>query len=209
MCVIFLNEWLESFDINVTDEKTVLQTSEPLESQPNLAQQQKSLLIHIWNSTKAPVFVLRVFLMRSWRMQWCNSELLSKLYIYIYYIYIYIYLYSHTHVCCPDIHDASPSTSTYVTLEICRCQTCGSWHFNSATSVRSVSFAWPLLHAVTVCRTNSGVCLQSVMGLVAPESHMRCATFGDCLQSFKPLTIFPVGFLELTARPSKRCHFNT
>ena len=98
MCVIFLNEWLESFDINVTDEKTVLQTSEPLESQPNLAQQQKSLLIHIWNSTKAPVFVLRVFLMRSWRMQWCNSELLSKLYIYTYITYIYIHICIHTHM---------------------------------------------------------------------------------------------------------------
>ena len=133
-------------------------------------------------------------------MQWCNSELLSKLYIYT--LHIYIYLYSHTHVCCPDIHDPSPSTSTYVTLEICRCQTCGSWHFNSATSIRNVSFAWPSLHAVIVCRTDSGVCLQSVMSLVTPESHMRCATFGDCLQSCKPLIMFPVGFLELTARPA-------
>ena len=46
MCV-FSNDWLESFDINVTDEKTVLPASEPLESKPNLAQQQKLLLIHI------------------------------------------------------------------------------------------------------------------------------------------------------------------
>ena len=159
----------------------------------------KKLLIHIWNSTQARVFVLVLFCWEAGEW-WCISAFFPS------YIYIYIYIYTHAHIWLvsrPDIHDASPSTSTYVTLEVCRCQTCGSWHFNSATSVRSVSFAWPLLHAVIVCRTDSGVCLQSVMSLVAPESHMRGATFGDCLQSFKPLTIFPVGFLELTARPSK------
>ena len=200
MCVIFLNDWLESFDINVTDEKTVLQTSEPLESQPNLSQRNKKAADSHLEQYASSCVRSSVVLLRSWRMMvyFC---LLSKLHIYI-----YIYIYTHAHIWLvsrPDIHDASPSTSTYVTLEVCRCQTCGSWHFNSATSVRSVSFAWPLLHAVIVCRTDSGVCLQSVMSLVAPESHMRGATFGDCLQSFKPLTIFPVGFLELAARPSK------
>ena len=41
------------------------------------------LLIHIWNSMKAPVFVLSGFWLRSWRMWWCNSAFFPS-YIYIY-----------------------------------------------------------------------------------------------------------------------------
>ena len=96
MCVIFLNEWLESFDINVTDEKTVLQTSEPLESQPNLSQHNKKAADSHLEQYASSCVRSSVVLLRSWRMMvyFC---LLSKLHIYI---YIFIFIHMHTYGWC-------------------------------------------------------------------------------------------------------------